>query len=89
MGRGLRLRPALRRRPREALAVVGTIDFDDAIDATAMAATLRENGSSTPSRIASWAAISYGSGCSRRSRPADLEALTACIDWIVENADAR
>ena len=41
-------------------------------------------GSSTSSPTASWAATSCASGCSRRSSPADVQALTACIDWIVE-----
>jgi phosphoserine aminotransferase len=65
--------------------VIGTIDFDDAISADAVAATLRANGivdtepyrklGRNQLRIAMYPAID----------PADVEALTACIDWVVEH----
>jgi phosphoserine aminotransferase len=65
--------------------VIGTIDFDDAISADAIAATLRANGivdtepyrklGRNQLRIAMYPAID----------PSDVEALTACIDWVVEN----
>jgi phosphoserine aminotransferase len=65
--------------------VVGTIDFDEGVDAAAIAATLRANGivdtepyrklGRNQLRIAMFPAID----------PADVEALTACIDWVVEN----
>jgi phosphoserine aminotransferase len=65
--------------------VVGTIDFDDAIDAAVIAATLRANGivdtepyrklGRNQLRVAMFPAI----------EPADVQALTVCIDWIVEN----
>ncbi len=64
--------------------VIGTIDFDDAISADAIAATLRANGivdtepyrklGRNQLRIAMYPAID----------PADVEALTSCIDWVVE-----
>jgi phosphoserine aminotransferase len=64
--------------------VVGTIDFDDAVDAAAVAATLRANGivdtepyrklGRNQLRIAMFPAI----------EPSDVEALTACIDFIVK-----
>ncbi|MGA8248645.1 MAG: phosphoserine transaminase [Nocardioides sp.] len=64
--------------------VIGTIDFDDDIDASAIAATLRANGivdtepyrklGRNQLRIAMYPAI----------EPADVEALTACIDHVVE-----
>ena len=64
--------------------VIGTIDFDDAISADAVAATLRANGivdtepyrklGRNQLRIAMYPAID----------PADVEALTTCIDWVVE-----
>ena len=66
--------------------VIGTIDFDDAVSADAVAATLRANGivdtepyrklGRNQLRIAMYPAID----------PADIEALTACIDWVVERS---
>ncbi len=65
--------------------VIGTIDFDDAISADAVAATLRANGivdtepyrklGRNQLRIAMYPAVD----------PADVEALTACIDYVVDN----
>jgi len=70
--------PALRSQ------VVGTIDFDDAVDAAAVAKTLRANGivdtepyrklGRNQLRIAMFPAI----------EPDDVSALTACVDWVVE-----
>jgi phosphoserine aminotransferase len=64
--------------------VIGTIDFDETIDASAIAATLRANGivdtepyrklGRNQLRIAMYPAID----------PADVEALTGCIDFVVE-----
>jgi phosphoserine aminotransferase len=63
--------------------VIGTIDFDDAIDAEFVAKTLRSNGivdtepyrklGRNQLRIAMFPAID----------PTDVEALTACIDYVV------
>jgi phosphoserine aminotransferase len=64
--------------------VVGTIDFADTVDAAAVAATLRANGivdtepyrklGRNQLRIAMFPAVD----------PADVEALTACIDHVAE-----
>ena len=43
-------------------------------------------GSSTPSPTASSAATSCASRCTPRSTPSDVEALTECIDFVVEPA---
>ncbi len=63
--------------------VVATIDFDDSVDAAALAKTLRANGildtepyrklGRNQLRIALFPAID----------PADVEALTACIDYVL------
>ena len=63
--------------------VIGTIDFADGVDAAAIAKTLRANGivdtepyrklGRNQLRIAMFPAID----------PADVEALTACIDYVV------
>jgi phosphoserine aminotransferase len=66
--------------------VIGTIDFDDAIDAAAIAKTLRANGivdtepyrklGRNQLRIAMYPAVD----------PSDIEALTHCIDYVVEHS---
>ncbi len=66
--------------------VIGTIDFDDSIDAAAIARTLRANGivdtepyrklGRNQLRVAMFPAID----------PDDVRALTACIDYVVENS---
>jgi phosphoserine aminotransferase len=73
--------------PAKRSPVVGTIDFVEAVDAAAVAASLRVNGivdvepyrklGRNQLRIAMYCAID----------PADVEALTACIDWVIANID--
>jgi phosphoserine aminotransferase len=70
--------------PDERSLVIGTIDFDESIDAAAVAATLRANGivdvepyrklGRNQLRVAMFPAI----------EPADVEALTACVEHVVE-----
>jgi phosphoserine aminotransferase len=70
--------------PAQRSAVVGTVDFADSVDAAAVAATLRANGivdtepyrklGRNQLRVAMFPAID----------PADVEALTTCIDYVVE-----
>jgi len=72
--------------PANRSQVVATIDFDDAIDASAIAKTLRANGvvdvepyrklGRNQLRIAMFPAV----------EPSDVEALTACVDWVIGNA---
>jgi phosphoserine aminotransferase len=64
--------------------VVGTIDFNDSVDAGAVAAILRANGivdvepyrklGRNQLRVAMFPAV----------EPDDVSALTECIDWVVE-----
>src|SRR6516165_11715676 len=70
--------------PAQRSQVVGTIDFADTVDAAAVAATLRANGivdtepyrklGRNQLRIAMFPAVD----------PGDVEALTACVDYVVE-----
>jgi phosphoserine aminotransferase len=70
--------------PDERSLVVGTIDFSDDVDAAAVAKVLRANGivdvepyrklGRNQLRVAMFPAID----------PADVEALTACVDHVVE-----
>lgn len=70
--------PALRSQ------VVGTVDFDDSVDAAAVAKVLRANGivdtepyrklGRNQLRVAMFPAVD----------PDDVSALTSCVDWVVE-----
>ena len=70
--------------PADRSLVIGTIDFDEGIDAAEIAKVLRANGivdtepyrklGRNQLRIAMYPAID----------PADVAALTACIDWVIE-----
>ncbi|HET9876037.1 MAG TPA: phosphoserine transaminase [Mycobacterium sp.] len=70
--------------PRLRSAVVGTIDFVDEVDASAVAKVLRANGivdtepyrklGRNQLRVAMFPAV----------EPDDVSALTECIDWVVE-----
>jgi phosphoserine aminotransferase len=72
--------------PEKRSAVVGTIDFDEAVDAAALAATLRENGIVDVEPYRKLGRNQLRIGMFPAIEPADVEALTACIEWIVENA---
>ncbi|HWD23963.1 MAG TPA: phosphoserine transaminase, partial [Acidimicrobiales bacterium] len=71
-------------KPDERSKVIGTINFDDDIDAAEIAKVLRSNGivdtepyrklGKNQLRVAMFPGID----------PADVEALTACIDYVVE-----
>jgi phosphoserine aminotransferase len=73
--------------PAKRSLVVGTIDFDDSIDAAALAATLRANGIVDVEPYRKLGRNQLRVGMFPAVEPADVEALTACIDWAVENAD--
>jgi phosphoserine aminotransferase len=74
--------------PAKRSLVVGTIDLAEAVDAARVAATLRANGivdvepyrklGRNQLRVAMYPAI----------EPADVQALTACIDWVAERVAA-
>lgn len=72
--------------PAKRSLVVGTIDFDDRIDAAAVAATLRENGIVDVEPYRKLGRNQLRVGMFPAVEPADVEALTACIDWVIENA---
>jgi phosphoserine aminotransferase len=70
--------------PGKRSQVVGTIDFDDAIDASQICKALRANGvvdvepyrklGRNQLRVAMFPAV----------EPSDVEALTGCIDYVVD-----
>ena len=72
--------------PAKRSLVVGTIDFADAVDAAALAATLRANGIVDVEPYRKLGRNQLRIGMFPAVEPADVEALTACIDWVVENS---
>jgi phosphoserine aminotransferase len=64
--------------------VVGTIDFDDQVDAAALAATLRANGIVDVEPYRKLGRNQLRIAMFPATDPADVRALTECIDWILE-----
>jgi phosphoserine aminotransferase len=64
--------------------VVGTIDFDDAVDAKLLASTLRSNGIVDVEPYRKLGRNQLRVGMFPAVEPDDVRALTACIDWVVE-----
>ncbi|MFN8162240.1 MAG: phosphoserine transaminase [Solirubrobacterales bacterium] len=73
--------------PAKRSLVVGTIDFADSVDAAALAAALRANGIVDVEPYRKLGRNQLRIGMFPSVEPADVEALTACIDWVVENAE--
>jgi phosphoserine aminotransferase len=73
--------------PAKRSLVVGTIDFTEEVDAAALAATLRANGVVDVEPYRKLGRNQLRVGMFPAVDPADVEALTACIDWVLENAD--
>jgi phosphoserine aminotransferase len=71
--------------PGKRSLVVGTVDFDEGVDAAALAATLRANGIVDVEPYRKLGRNQLRIGMFPAVEPADVEALTACIDWVVEN----
>jgi len=70
--------------PKRSL-VVGTIDFDEGVDAATIATTLRANGIVDVEPYRKLGRNQLRVGLFPAIEPADVEALTACIDWVLEN----
>jgi len=64
--------------------VVGTIDFDDAVDAGALAAALRANGIVDVEPYRKLGRNQLRVAMFPATDPADVRALTACLDWLLE-----
>jgi len=69
--------------PAKRSLVVGTIDFADDVDAAAIAKTLRINGIVDVEPYRKLGRNQLRVGMFPAIEPADIEALTACIDYIV------
>jgi phosphoserine aminotransferase len=70
--------------PAKRSLVVGTVDFDEAVDAAAVAATLRANGIVDTEPYRKLGRNQLRIGMFPAVEPSDVEALTACIDFVVE-----
>ena len=70
--------------PGKRSLVVGTIDFDESIDAAALAKTLRANGIVNVEPYRKLGRNQLRVGMFPAVEPADVRALTACIDWVLE-----
>ncbi|HET7416541.1 MAG TPA: phosphoserine transaminase [Solirubrobacterales bacterium] len=73
--------------PEKRSLVVGTIDFDDSVDAGEIAKALRANGIVDVEPYRKLGRNQLRIGMFPAVDPDDVEALTACIDWVVENVD--
>jgi phosphoserine aminotransferase len=73
--------------PAKRSLVVGTIDFADDVDAAAIAKVLRANGIVDTEPYRKLGRNQLRIGMFPAVEPDDVEALTKCIDWVVENAD--
>src|SRR6185312_7980046 len=74
--------------PAKRSLVVGTIDFADGIDAAAIAKTLRANGIVDVEPYRKLGRNQLRVGMFPAVEPGDVQALTACIDWVVERTSA-
>jgi phosphoserine aminotransferase len=70
--------------PAKRSLVVGTIDFDDKIDAAAIAATLRANGIVDTEPYRKLGRNQLRIGMFPAIDPSDVAQLTRCIDYVVE-----
>jgi phosphoserine aminotransferase len=71
-------------RPEERSTVVGTVDFDPAVDAAAVCATLRANGIVDTEPYRKLGRNQMRVGMYPAVDPEDVEALTHCVDYVVE-----
>ena len=72
------------RDPAKRSLVVGTIDFDDAVDAAELAATLRANGIVDVEPYRKLGRNQLRIAMFPATDPSELQALTACLDWVLE-----
>jgi phosphoserine aminotransferase len=70
--------------PEQRSNVVGTIDFTDGVNAAAVAETLRRNGIVDTEPYRKLGRNQLRIGMFPAVDPADVEALTACVDYVAE-----
>jgi len=72
--------------PAKRSLVVGTIDFNDEVDAAQLAQTLRANGIVDVEPYRKLGRNQLRVGMFPAVEPADVQALTACIDYVLEQS---
>jgi phosphoserine aminotransferase len=72
--------------PAKRSLVVGTIDFADGVDAAELAAQLRANGIVDVEPYRKLGRNQLRVAMFPATDPSDVEALTACIDWLLERS---
>jgi phosphoserine aminotransferase len=72
------------RDPLKRSLVVGTVDFTEDVDAARIAQVLRENGIVDTEPYRKLGRNQLRVGMFPAIEPADVQALTACVDWVVE-----
>jgi len=72
--------------PAKRSLVVGTINFSDDIDAAALAATLRANGIVDVEPYRKLGANQLRVAMFPATDPSDVQALTACVDYVLERS---
>jgi phosphoserine aminotransferase len=75
--------------PAKRSLVVGTIDFKEEVDASAVASTLRANGIVDVEPYRKLGRNQLRIGMFPAIEPDDVRALTNCIDYVVENSEGR
>jgi phosphoserine aminotransferase len=70
--------------PEQRSQVVGTIDLADTVDAAALASVLRANGIVDTEPYRKLGRNQLRIGMFPAVDPADVQALTACIDYVIE-----
>jgi phosphoserine aminotransferase len=75
--------------PAKRSPLVGTIDFESGIDAAALAATLRANGVVDTEPYRKLGRNQLRIGMFPSVDPAEVEALTASIDWVIEHGGVQ
>jgi phosphoserine aminotransferase len=70
--------------PAKRSLVIGTIDFAESVDAAAIAATLRANGIVDVEPYRKLGRNQLRIAMFPATPPSDVQALTTCIDWILE-----
>jgi phosphoserine aminotransferase len=74
--------------PAKRSLVVGTIDFNDEVDAAVVAKTLRANGIVDTEPYRKLGRNQLRIGMFPAVEPGDVQALTGCVDWVVERISA-